>query len=469
MGVADDGRILRLTKDLRQRHSGNHAALEQVTQYISRTHRGQLVAVAHQNKTASGLQSSQQRRHQLQIHHAHLVHDDSIAHERIFFIFAEGDLSAEFVVAHTEAAVDGLCLTAAELTHPLGGAARGSQQLHRKPHPFKEGHDTANSGGLTCTGAAGQHQHTLLRGQRHGAALQGRIGHTLRRLNFIDDLACIHPVLPLLGAGAPKACGHIDLRLVHVSKIAALHIGDVAANDASLLAQVIHGLFHRLGTHINELCRCRHQLVAGQEHMAVAHIVAQLIQYRRFHTAGVLPVESHRDGDLIGGGEFHAKPLVGKEIGVIPQLRQRLFPVGAHQGHSHGDRQLVAAQKLRHALETRQGAKGGGYLGGLFRGHTLDHTEAFRFFLDHAEGVGTKALHQTGGGGRAHALENTGGEIGHDLLFILGQTAIHRLGGKLWAIGGVLHPCAGNGHALAGSGKGDAAHHRHQLTQIGQQ
>ena len=342
-----------LSENLRQRHGGDHAAFQQVTQHIARPHRGQLIAVAHQNEAAAGAQCMEQRRHQLQIHHAHLIHDDGIAFQRLFFILAEIDLARQLIVTHAQGAVDGLGITGTQLTHPLGSASRRGKEQHGKTHPLKKGHNPANSGGLTGTGAARQHQYPLLRRQSDGVALQGRIDDTLLHLNFTNNLPCIHPMLTFLGAGRPQALCHIGLRLVHTAEITALHIGNGAADNFALLTQVVHGFFHRVAVHINELRRGRHQLITGQEHMAVAQIMAQLIQHRRLHAAIIVAAEAHGDGDLVGGGKFHAEAVIGKEIGVILQRGYRVLPIGTHQGHGHGNRQLIAAQKLRHAAQSR--------------------------------------------------------------------------------------------------------------------
>ena len=203
--------------------------------------------------------------------------------------------------------------------------------------------------------------------------------------------------------------------------------------------------------------------------MAVGQIMIQLIQHRRLGAAGRVPVEAHGQGDLVGGGEIHAAALVGEEIGVVLQLFQRLVAVGAQKTHGQRHRKIVPAKELHHPPQARQAAEGRGDLRGLFGRDALEGGQLLRLLLDDAEGVGAEALHQPRGGGGADALQHAGGQVAHDVVLLPGHAALHQLGGQLHAVGGVVNPHAGDGHALTGGGKRDAAHHGDQLALLGQQ
>ena len=469
MGVADDGALLRLAEDLRQGYGGHHAAAQQIAQHVARAHGGELIRVAHHHQAAAGPHGAQQRRHQLQIHHAHLVHNDGVGLQRLLLVLAEGHLAGQLVPAHAQAAVDGLCLLAAELAHPLGGAARGRQQHGIQAHPLEQRHDAPHGGGLAGAGAAGQQQHTPLRRQRHGAALLRGIGDALPLFDVVDDPVHVPAAVPVVAAGGGQPFGHIDLRLVHPPQIAALHVGDGPAHHGEALTQIVQRLFRRLLRDADQLHGGGDQLGPGQEHMAVGQVVVQLVQHRRLGPAGGVPVKAHGQGDLVGGGEVHAAPLVGEEIGVVLQFFQRLVAIGAQKAHGQRHRQVIAAEEFHHPPQARQAAEGGGDLHGLLGCDALQGGQLLRLLLDDAQGVGAEAIHQPGGGGGPHTLQHAGGEVAHDAVLILGHAALHQLGGHLHAVGGVVDPHAGNGHALAGGGKGDAAHHRYHLALVGQQ
>ena len=365
--------------------------------------------------------------------------------------------------------MDGLGLAAAQLAHPLGGAACGRQQHGIQPHPVKQGHDAPHGGGLAGAGAAGQQQHALFRRQRHGAALLRRVGDALLLFDIADDPVHIPAKVPVVAAGGGQTLGHIDLRLVHPPQIAALHVGDGLTHHGEALTQVVQRLLHRFLAYADQLHGGGDQLGPGQEHMAVGQVMIQFVQYCRLGAAGGIPVEAHGQGDLISGGKIHAAALVGEEIGVVLQFLQRLVAVGAQKAHSQRYRQVVPAQELHHPPQARQAAEGRGDLRGLLCGDALEGGQLLRLLLDDAQSVGAEALHQPRGGGGANALQHAGGEIAHDVVLLAGHAALHQLGGQLHAVGGVVDPHAGDGHTLAGGGKGDAAHHGDQLALLGQQ
>ena len=469
VGVADDGAGLRLAEDLCQGHRGDHAAAQQVAQHVARADRRQLVRVAHHHKAAAGAHGPQQRRHQLQIHHAHLVHDNRVRFQRLLFVFAEGHLVGQVVPAHAQRPVDGLGVTAAQLAHPLGGPSGGGQQQHVQPHPLKQGHDAPHRGGLAGARPAGQQQHALFRRQRHRPALLRRVGDPLPGLNVVDNPVHVLAAVPFVTAGGGQPLGHIDLRLVHPPQVAALHVGDRSAHHRAALRKLVQRLFRRLLVDADQLHGGGDQLRPGQEHMAVGQVVVQLIQDRRLRAAGVVAVKPHGQRDLVGGGKLHAAALIRQQIGILLQPRQRLVAVGPQKPHGQCHRQVVPAQELHHPPQARQAAEGGGDLRRFFGGDALDGMQLFRLLLDHPQGVRSEPLHQPRGGGRAYALQHAGGEVGDDVILLLGHPPLHQFGGHLHAVGGMVDPHAGNGHALAGGGKGDAAHHGDHLALIGQQ
>ena len=456
MGVADDGGLLRLTEHLGQGHGGDHAAAQHVAQHVARAHGGQLVGVPHHHQPAAGAQRLQQRLHQLQIHHAHLVHDDGMGLQRVLGVLLECHLSRQLIEAHAKAAVDGLGLPARHLPQPLGCSPRGGQQQHVKAHPLIQRDDAPQGGGLAGAGAAGEQQHAAVRRQRHRLTLQGRVAHALLTLDVGDGL--IHPHQPLhrrLHHGQ-QALGHEGLRLIQAGQVAACHVGDGLFHHGIALNELVQRQLHRVRLHADEL-RCRqHQLLPRQEHMAVVQIVAELIEHGGVQTAGVVTAEAHAQGNGVGDGEVHAVLTAAQQVRIVPQGLHGPVAVGALHRHGQMYRQVVPRQELHDLAQTRQRPQGGGQLHGPLGSDALQGLEPLRLLLDDPQGIGAEAVHQTLGRGGPHTLEDAAAQIGRHVPGLLRHAALHALRRQLRAVGRVLHPDAGDGHALAGGGAGDA-------------
>ena len=83
VGVADDGGLLRLAEHLGQETVGTTVLRSRSPSTLPAPTEGELIRVAHQHQPAAGTQRFQQRLHQLQVHHAHLVHDDGVGLQRV--------------------------------------------------------------------------------------------------------------------------------------------------------------------------------------------------------------------------------------------------------------------------------------------------------------------------------------------------------------------------------------------------
>ena len=266
MGGADDGRLLRLTEHLGQGHRRHHTAAEHIPQHAAGAYGGQLVRVAYQHQAASRPHGLQQGAHQLDIHHAHLVHDDSVDLQRILCVLLKGRLAGELIVAHAQGTVDGLGLPARHLTQALGGAAGRRQQRHIQPHTLVQRHDAPQRRGLAGAGAAGQQQYTALGCQAHRLPLQRRIGHALFLFDIVDDLLRPGQHLHRRPYQRQQALRHESLRLVQPGQIAALHPGDGLFHHAEALDKLVQRQLQLVRRHGQQLRRGEEQLLAGQEH-----------------------------------------------------------------------------------------------------------------------------------------------------------------------------------------------------------
>ena len=197
--------------------------------------------------------------------------------------------------------------------------------------------------------------------------------------------------------------------------------------------------------------------------MAVVQIVAELIEHGGVQTAGVVTAEAHAQGDGVGDGEVHAVLAAAQQVRIVPQGLHGPVAVGALHRHGQVYRQVVPRQELHDLAQTRQRPQGGGQLHGPLGSDALQGLEPLRLLLDDPQGIGAEAVHQTLSRGGPHALEDAAAQIGRHVPGLLRHAALHALRRQLRAVGRVLHPDAGDGHALAGGGAGDAAHHGDRL------
>ena len=183
MGVADDGGLLRLAEDLGQTHHRHDAAADQVVKEPTRPHAGQLIRVAYQHQAALVLHGPQQRRHQGDVHHGHLVHDDGLSIQRFLLVLGEGQLSLFRVVACAQQTMDGGGFGAAQLAEPFGRAAGGGCQGGFQTHGLEQAQNASQGRGLTGARPTGEQHDLHPSGQLHRLPLLFRVAHPLLLLH----------------------------------------------------------------------------------------------------------------------------------------------------------------------------------------------------------------------------------------------------------------------------------------------
>jgi hypothetical protein len=106
MSIYDDAALRRLAKNLRQTGGGHYRRVYDVRQHPTRTHRGQLVRVAYQQKSRMTRQRPDERGHQRHVHHRDLIHYQHVAREWIGLTSFE----TAFARIGFEQTMDGLAL-----------------------------------------------------------------------------------------------------------------------------------------------------------------------------------------------------------------------------------------------------------------------------------------------------------------------------------------------------------------------
>ena len=83
VGVGDNVGISSLTEDDTKAGDGNNLAGDDVTQYIPRTDRGELIYIANQQQMRTGFKRFQEIVSQEGVEHGGFVHDENIDLERV--------------------------------------------------------------------------------------------------------------------------------------------------------------------------------------------------------------------------------------------------------------------------------------------------------------------------------------------------------------------------------------------------
>ena len=198
VGVEHDHAAFILPENIRQANGGHHVAVQDVLEHVARAHAGQLIRVAYQNDAGAGQHRPHEPPHQGHVHHAHFIHDQAVAFQRI--VLAAGKSAA--VAAVFQQAVDGLGFLAGGLAHALGGAAcRRAQE--NVVVLLQQGQNAADDGGLAGAGAAGDDQHAFF--HRASNRLTLGLGERNAGLFFVFGNASVQTLHPLVGAGVHQS------------------------------------------------------------------------------------------------------------------------------------------------------------------------------------------------------------------------------------------------------------------------
>ena len=463
VGVADDGGLLRLPEHLPEKHRFDLLAADQVGKHVARPHGGQLVRVSHQHQPGAGPQCPQQCGEQGHVHHAHLVHDDSLRLQGLLLRFLEGHLMAGLVPGHAQQPVDRLGLHARQLAHPLRRPARGGRQHDVQPHFLEQGHNAPDGGGLAGAGAAGQEDDAGLRRQLHRLPLQGGVGDALLLLDLrhgpvrVPALVRVH----VQQHHQPGAGG--GLRLPQPPQIHRLHIGNPLDHHSMALRQGVQGRFHLLHPTAQQLAGGVQQLVLGQEHMAVIFVVGQFKGHRRPEPLAAVLRKAHGQGHGVRHGKIHAAHVVRQQVGVPAHHFQGAVPVLLPQPDGQHWRQLIPGQKFHQPPQPHVLAEQRPDLHGLLGGDAPDLLKPLRLRFQDVQRLQAKPVHDPPGSGGPHPLADAGGEVIVNLVFLLRQAPLQFLDLQLLAVLGMGLPGAGDGQMFPRCHAGDAPHNRNDL------
>ena len=156
MRIVDNHALFILPEDLGKTHHGKFIAVDEITKHISRTDTGQLVDVTDHDEPHTGGHGIHRRTHQEDVHHGHLVDNQSAALERIVLI----PLKAFNVRGIFKETMQRHGLLSACLAHPLGSAACRRCKEHLLP--VQKTQNAFDNRGFAGSGAARNNRNAIL-------------------------------------------------------------------------------------------------------------------------------------------------------------------------------------------------------------------------------------------------------------------------------------------------------------------
>ena len=346
MGVKDDHAALVLPENIRQADGGHHIAVQYVLEHVACAHAGQLIRVAYQNDAGAGQHGPHQAPHEGHVHHAHFVHDQAVAFQRV--VLAAGESAA--VAAVFQQPVDGLGLLAGGLAHALGGAARRRAQENLVVLLQKR-QDAADDGGFTGAGAACDDQNALLHGAADGLAL--RLGERNAGLLFVFGNTTVQTLHPLVGTGVHQpGQPQGDLAFRQIVKGQAKRVFAVGNGEAD------HHFFQqRMGDlrvyqflgRMQHGCGPTEQQFPGQISMSRSvSRFAEQVKQRGPDAKLALGIHAHAQGNAVGGQETHAVDVHHHAVRIFADQLHRVFTIILGDAHGQIGTDAVILQKHQH-------------------------------------------------------------------------------------------------------------------------
>ena len=189
--------------------------------------------------------------------------------------------------------------------------------------------------------------------------------------------------------------------------------GIVFDRDELARSQHAKGFVELIGGNI-ELLEAVAELLPRCEDMPLVDCLADQMQYATLNPPQIIAGDSKRPCDPIGGSKTDAANLLGDDVGIVSHdprgIRAVLADDLACRGRPHAKR-VQKAHRLRFDAALANG------LGDRFRALFADTRNLPKprgLGCDHIERVGTKALHEAGGQGRADAGDEPGAEVASD-------------------------------------------------------
>ena len=182
--------------------------------------------------------------------------------------------------------------------------------------------------------------------------------------------------------------------------------------------------------------------------MAIATVVPQGKQHRRFHARIAVCLGAAGEGNLIRRGEGYAEKLVAQKIRIGTHRFGGLVTEPLAQLDGQRRAQSAFRQKFHQAAHTCLSAETGGDLLRFPGRDPLQKRHPFRLQFQHIQRFLAEALHQQLCRSRSDAFHRTGGKIIQNPALGTGHIALHSFRLDLHTVGRVVLPFAGDDQFL---------------------
>ena len=460
VGVHHDAGGSRLPEDLREPHRRHLPGLDDVLQHRSRPHRRELVHVPHQQHGGVGRHRLEQLVHQQDVHHGHLVDHQQVRLQGIGFVLAEAPVPG----IELKQPMNGPGLGPSGLREALGGASGGSAQQHPGVARFRQPQNAVDDGGLPDPGSSGQHGDLAVEHDIDGLALRsgktepGQGFHPRYDLVSIDGAPGRRPV-----EQAPELAGDAGLgpeqrrqekRRFSAQRLAHQVLGGHLEAD---------GLLHGLRGNIEQFHRPFHEVEPFRRAMPFAGTLPEHVVERRPYPDQRIGRNAEFACDAIGGDKADAADVQSQAVGIFPYPLDGLVAVHPVDARRPGAADAVGVEEHHDLADRLLLAPGLGDARLPLRADAVQCEQAFRLSFDDLEHLGSEGLDQLMREMRTDAPDESGAQVLLHSFECRRRDHPQRVGPKLKAVGGVVHPRATALQLFAGIDRGGIAHHRYEL------
>ena len=163
--IHNNVRFRRLAEDLHETDCREDIRLKHIPQNRTGSYGGQLVHIPDKDQSRPDRNRRQERVHQGNVHHRHLIDDNDVRLQRVCLVPLKADIFPKFLRggADFEQPVDRRSFVSRCLCHPLGGTSRRCRQADRQIFGLKVAEHLVNGRGLAGPRPARQNEKPVLR------------------------------------------------------------------------------------------------------------------------------------------------------------------------------------------------------------------------------------------------------------------------------------------------------------------
>ncbi len=302
MRIADYSALTRLSEYLRKSHGRHDAASDYRRENIARADGRKLIRITDEDEPCIVRHRVQKRGNKCYVNHRAFVEYDRVTLERVIGILTEDNGLIVIGKLRLEQSVNGKGLLPRKLCHSLCGSARRRGKHRFKLKLLEKSEDSSDRGRLARTGAARDEYNLILESKLQRLPLQRSVFYIEPFFKLVNELVRVGSVLHFAAAHRAYPLGRFGFGLIERGQIAGILICDSFEKQLSVFDEILDAPVNAVCIDSDKLRRCRAQLFARDEAMAVAGIVHEFKDNRRTDPVRAVLAEPHfkRHGVRLG-------------------------------------------------------------------------------------------------------------------------------------------------------------------------